>query len=334
MHKVREGLFPRVVSLALCVGMSFTACKHRGEDVQPPRAETPPMASPQLILLGVAGGPLAKPNQSGIATLLRVDRAAYLIDSGVGTTRQLAALGLTPPDIRTVFITHLHDDHTADLPAWLSFRFTEALSRPPPGKLRLVGPPRLDTYVMAAEQLLAVSGGIRAAEGSEFLGRESDGATALRLRDIVEVSATASGLTYEDEHIRVTAVENTHYADRGVSRPGDSASFSYRIDAPGRTLAFTGDTAPCDAVRQLVSGADVLVAEMVSDDASDLPPGLEITDAQKGHLSPLQVGELAASANVRTLVLSHYNRVTEADLRTISRVFHGKVIVGQDLLTL
>ena len=334
MHKVPEALFPRVVSWALCAGLSLTACRPRGEEVPSPRAETPAVASPQLVLLGVAGGPVAKPNQSGIATLLRVDRASYLIDSGVGTTRQLAALGLTPPDIRTVFITHLHDDHTADLPAWLSFRFTEALSRPPSDTLRLVGPSRLDAYVLAAEQLLAVSGGIRAAEGGEFLGRETDGASALRLRDLVETSAAAPGLVYEDELIRVTAVENTHYTDRGASRPGDSASFSYRIEAPGRVLAFTGDTAPCEAVRQLVSGADVLVAEMISDDDSELPPGLDITDTQKGHLSPSQVGELAASANVRTLVLSHYNRVTEADLRTISRVFHGKVIVGQDLLKL
>lgn len=52
------------------------------------------------------------------------------------------------------------------------------------------------------------------------------------------------------------------------------------------------------------------------------------------HLSPTQVGRLAAAAAVRTVVLSHYTEASAEDLAAIRREFAGEVIAGTDLLRL
>jgi ribonuclease BN (tRNA processing enzyme) len=62
------------------------------------------------------------------------------IDAGAGVTRQIAAAGLRDTDIDAVFITHLHDDHTASLPAWMTFAYTEQLNEAPKKTFTIYGP--------------------------------------------------------------------------------------------------------------------------------------------------------------------------------------------------
>jgi ribonuclease BN (tRNA processing enzyme) len=51
------------------------------------------------------------------------------------------------------------------------------------------------------------------------------------------------------------------------------------------------------------------------------------------HLSPAQVGDLAAQAGVGKLVLSHVGKVSEADLAQVRAHYSGPVVLGQDLQT-
>ena len=68
----------------------------------------------RLILLGTAGGPSPKQTRSAPANAVVVDDAVYVVDAGNGVARQLVLAGLTPRDLRAVFITHHHSDHNAD----------------------------------------------------------------------------------------------------------------------------------------------------------------------------------------------------------------------------
>ncbi|RBY86877.1 MBL fold metallo-hydrolase [Blastococcus sp. TF02A-26] len=70
-----------------------------------------------------------------------------------------------------------------------------------------------------------------------------------------------------------------------------------RLTAGGSSLVYTGDTGPSDRVAQLARGADVLLAEAAHPDVPDLPPAL--------HLTGRQAGELAASAGVGRLLVTH-----------------------------
>ena len=59
-----------------------------------------------------------------------VDGVPYLVDCGYGTMRALVASGLGFQPVSTVFLTHLHDDHTADLAAMLAHQWTGSKATP------------------------------------------------------------------------------------------------------------------------------------------------------------------------------------------------------------
>src|SRR5882757_2097784 len=75
----------------------------------------------QVIMLGT-GNPNNDPDRSGPATAIVVNGSVYLIDCGPGVVRRAEAgrrkgiPALTAPNLKTVFITHLHSDHTIGYP--------------------------------------------------------------------------------------------------------------------------------------------------------------------------------------------------------------------------
>ena len=70
-----------------------------------------------------------------------------------------------------------------------------------------------------------------------------------------------TGMIYQDVNIKVTAVENSHFAFHEGPAAGKHKSYSYRFETPDRVIVFTGDTGPSDAVTELARGADLLVTE-------------------------------------------------------------------------
>src|ERR1700759_1291937 len=80
-------------------------------------------ASPvtQVVVLG-SGTPNADPDRSGPAVAGLVNGQSYLVDCGPGMVRRAAAAsrqgvpGLEMPRLRTLFLSHLHSDHTLGLP--------------------------------------------------------------------------------------------------------------------------------------------------------------------------------------------------------------------------
>src|SRR6476659_3073777 len=76
----------------------------------------------RLILLGVAGGPVWSGDVHGISSAIVVDGRVYVVDCGDGVWQQLERADLggdatvfgTLDDLRAVFLTHLHSDHSID----------------------------------------------------------------------------------------------------------------------------------------------------------------------------------------------------------------------------
>jgi ribonuclease BN (tRNA processing enzyme) len=75
------------------------------------------------------------------------------------------------------------------------------------------------------------------------------------------------------------------------------AAYGTRVTAHGRTLVYSGDTAPSAALDDLAVGADLLLAEASFRDADDNPPGI--------HLTGSDCGRTATKAGVGRLVLTH-----------------------------
>jgi ribonuclease BN (tRNA processing enzyme) len=96
-------------------------------------------------------------------------------------------------------------------------------------------------------------------------------------------------------------------------------TYGIRLEHGGRTLAYSADTGPCDALHALADGADLLLCE-----ASFLHGKEDIPDL---HLNGREAGEHAARADVGRLVLTHIPPWTdgERNLRDARETYAGPV---------
>ena len=297
----------------------------------------------EILFLGTAGGPPLRLERSEPATLLIVDGRPYLIDCGIGTMRRLLRAHVKSEQVRTIFFTHLHADHDlglADVMANDFFRQSVARRAEP---INIYGPPQTKELVDAAFHFITV--GFRPFENlpppvngsypSPFVTHEFD-------RD---------GAIFQDDKIRVTAAENSHYALMPPQRRRQFKSFSYRIETPHGVIVFPGDTGPSEAVERLARGADVLVAEANSRDRQDIEKVIA-SMAARNHWSPEQtkafrahfevehldtheIGHLAAKARVKAVLLYHYVPENKADqaayVTGVRTSFSGPVFAPDDL---
>lgn len=102
---------------------------------------------------------------------------------------------------------------------------------------------------------------------------------------------------------------------------GDAA-LCFRASAEGRVVAFSGDSGPCDGLRAAARQADLFVCEC----------GAAEEEAGIGHLTAREVGELAAAAGCRRLVLTHlYPHIVASDpLARVAEHFSGPAEPGRD----
>lgn len=351
----RENRLLAALSATICLGTTIPAGAHAlarptaGTATTEPSARTsvPVTAATdshvtRLILLGTGGGPIPRKLRSQPASLLVIDGRPYLIDAGAGVVRQLAWAGFEPHEIGTIFFTHLHFDHEAGLEPLMSFIWMDRnmhrmFSAHP---VQIYGPPATRYLVHAALNYLSVSERI-------FLSELPGGPAAPMFQ---AHRFDRDGVVYRDHGVCVTAVQNTHYRfkpETPAYKAGDQ-SYAYRFDTPAGSVVFTGDTGPSQAVTRLAEGADVLVSEVIDEAAmarfgnrqAPLPPQ---ADRQRSfhmlheHLSPQEVGKMAAQAHVRMVVLTHIvpgldnETDTSAYTEGVEKHYSGPVVAGKDL---
>jgi ribonuclease BN (tRNA processing enzyme) len=213
----------------------------------------------RLTVLGCAGS-FPGPESACSAYLVEAEGFRLLIDFGSGSLSALqryAGIGA----VDAILLTHLHCDHMLDACTYVVVR------RYAPG-----GPlPPLPVYAPlgAAER-------ISAAYSSE--------------NEPVDDVYTFYGLqpgTFPIGPFTVTA-------DR-VNHPIET--YGVRVEHNGRVLAYSSDTAPCDALLRLAQGADLFLCEASYLDGVPNPPDL--------HLTGGEAGEAATKADVGRLLLTH-----------------------------
>src|SRR5690348_9048244 len=187
-----------------------------------PAASVAKPARTKILFLGTAGGPPLRVDRSEPSTLLIVNGRKYLIDCGIGTARRLVEAGIESNQIKTIFFTHLHADHDMGLADVMANDFFTRQSWAAADPINIYGPPQTKQLVDAAFQFILV--GIRpfAAAGS---ATDRD-----RLANpFISHEFARGGLVFQDDNIRVTAVENSHYVLIPRQRRSAFKTYSYRI---------------------------------------------------------------------------------------------------------
>ncbi len=291
-----------------------------------------------LITLGTRGGPIPAKDRAQSSNLLIVNGTYYLVDAGDSVLRRLTQAGANFRQIGKIFITHGHDDHTAGLGILMSVAWDFQRHDP----IAVYGPPGTAALVKGAIQYFTVNAEIRWAEGRRT-----------PLSDVFVGHDMAPGLIYQDQNIKVIAVENTHFhIPEGSPYYGKYKSYAYRFQTSDRIIVFTGDTGPSDAVTELARNADILVSEVGS--SEDVKQVLIKNGTWQGmtpeqqtafmrheveeHLTPDEVGKMAERAHVKTVVLTHLlPTVNEHDdyqryVPEVKKFFSGQVVVAKDLM--
>lgn len=281
----------------------------------------------QIVLLGTGGGPVVGRSRHQTSVLMLHDNDAYMLDFGLGAVQQFARTGVPFSKIRSMFLTLQRPDHTTDYGPFLLQGWIHGLYP----AIQAYGPPGLTAMTVDYVKAMKTT--------TDFWAESFD---MQPMQPIVTHEFTQGGLVMQDDIVKVTSTL--------VKHPPVVPAFGYRFDFKDRSIAFSGDTAPTEAMINLAKGADVLVHEAmyvpamkVSMEADAKRQKVNL-DAVAKHMmadhTPVEdAGRIAQAAGVKELVLYHLappaGHVTDEEWTApAAKFFKGKIIIGQDLMVI
>jgi ribonuclease Z len=299
--------------------------------------ERPMSETIKVTMLGT-GAALADPDRGHSAILVSVRDRHYLLDIGHGATRQLVRANVDPATVNHVFISHLHFDHMEDAAYFLIASWMANRKVPP----AIYGPPGTKDFV-----------GHLLEDGAFKLDIRARAQYRQRAESIDMIRPTVvefePGVIFDDGLVRIHA----DYVDH--IEPGILHCFGFRLDALGKSIAFSGDTKPCDTMRRFARDCDLLIHECTfPEEALEYRRRTDIGTSD--HTSPLELGKLAAAANARMLVATHFGhfdttspvlkrflahhmpielvgpQFMESVVRDIRRHYAGPLLLARDLM--
>jgi ribonuclease Z len=190
---------------------------------------------------------------------------------------------LTPKNLKVIFATHLHSDHTAGL----SDLYLTPAVEGRPGALELYGPPGIASMARHIQAAYVKDVDIR------VHGLEHGNAKTYH----INAHEIHPGIVYKDANVTVRAF--------AVAHGTWDFSYGYRFDTADRSIVISGDTAPTQAIARACHGCDLLVHEVYSTAwFQERPPA-----RQKYHLtfhtSTTALAKIANEAKPKHLVLYH-----------------------------
>jgi ribonuclease BN (tRNA processing enzyme) len=274
-------------------------------------------ATTKLVLLGT-GTPFANPDRSGPSLAIVVNNTSYVVDCGPGVVRRASAAfnkgvtGLQASQLRKLFVTHLHTDHTA---GYSDFIFTPAvLNRNAP--LEVYGPKgiqKMTDHIMEAYKE-DIDIRINGLEKGDPRGYQ------------VNVHEMVPGIIYQDSNMLVKTFRVNH-----GTWP---EAFGFRFETMGKVIVVSGDCTYSETLVENAKDCDILIHEVYSMEGLAKREKRWQDYHSTFHTSTQQLATIANLVKPKKLILTHillFGSSEESLMAEIKKFYKGEVIMGNDL---
>ena len=271
----------------------------------------------KLVLLGT-GSPFADPAKSGPSLAIVVNNTSYIVDAGPGLVRRAAQakeLGFPSLDaaqLKTLFITHLHSDHTIGL---ADIILTPAvLDRNAP--ITIYGPTGIKK--MTADLMRAYKEDI----AIRINGLEKGDAIAYQ----VNTNEIKGGEIYKDSNLTVTAFKVKHGQWENA--------FGFVFQTKDKKIVVSGDCTYSENLIKYAKDCDILVHEVYSDAGLKKRTQRWQDYHSTFHTSTFQLADIANQVKPKLLVLNHqltFGTTLQSLLDEVQSKYKGVVVNGADL---
>ena len=274
------------------------------------------------IILGSKGGPRVTTGRSNPANVLLVDGVPYVVDCGYGVAQRLAQAKVQLPNVRYVFISHLHSDHVLEFGNMVYSAWSAGLNH----EVDAFGPVGLAALTQAFWESNRFDIDIRIPDEGK-----PDPRKLLLVKEIQE-----SGPLMNTGRVKVSAFQTPH-------PPILKENFAYRFETPDGVIVYACDTAYNPKLAEFAQGADILIHEaMYLPGVDALAARIKNAATLKAHLlaahtTTEDVGRIAQAAGVKKLVLSHLvpgddpSITDEMWTEGARKHYSGTIVVARDL---
>ncbi len=242
----------------------------------------------KLTLIGTSNYELEHPFASAGA-VVQTETTMLKLDFGRSNLTGMVQADIDWKQFNAILISHVHPDHISDLVQYLQLYTLYHQNQRLTSAVQLIGPEGFKEWYERLKQVVV-----------------TDWSSAPTSREVQHDTLTLGD-------IQVTTAPMKHYVP----------TVGYRLEAEGKSLCYTGDTAYNNALVELATNADVLLTECSATNDEET----------QGHLRPTDIGRIATEAHVQTVVLTHYptdptTRTTLAD--QVRAECNATVIPGTD----
>jgi len=262
------------------------------------------------------GGPELQDKRASSSYLVWVDgMPRVLVDAGGGSALRFGESGAQMSQLDVILFSHFHVDHSGDFAALIKSSWFEDRKR----DLPIYGPDG-NQFMPSTTEFVTDLFGDKGAYGylSELLVPGEEGSYKMKPHNVPAEEKPLA--VFHGGGVSASAVHVTH---------GGVPALAWRVELSGKAIVFSGDTnGDGEGLPWLASKADLLVAH------NAVPEGATGVE-RRLHMPPSVIGEIAAKAEVKELVLSHRMLRTlgkeEQTLAEIRKRYAGPVVFANDM---
>jgi ribonuclease BN (tRNA processing enzyme) len=270
-----------------------------------------PKDKPSKVLVMGSGDPNPNPYRRGPALAVIVNDYPYFIDAGEGWWRAVgysvqsqSAIDLASimnlQNLKYMFLTHLHEDHTVGLPSFISnpYKFSGNLGGV---DKKVYGPEGVDKMMAHINSAWRIDRN-EMAQGS--IMAKFDGATAVGIPVWPQMDVNGRKI-FEDDNVVVEAFPTGH----GFLKHTNAYRFTTKPD--NRVLVFGGDGHYSEGLANAAKDADILFVEGITRKNIKHAPWGGQTEEEKVkvigayHMFPSDMKKLQKKSGVKNIVMVH-----------------------------